>query len=75
MLEEATRGTERRFKASARLQSVLDPTLEKPLLRLHAASDVDWFWKAVQDVIQRLNDVQDAASHRCDSRLRWIWAT
>jgi DNA-binding CsgD family transcriptional regulator len=43
---------EQRFKASARLQSVLDPTLEKPLLRLHAATDVDSFWKAVQDVIE-----------------------
>src|SRR5947208_15928555 len=42
----------RRSKATTRLQSVLDPTLEKPLLHLHAAIDVDSFWKAVQDVIQ-----------------------
>jgi DNA-binding CsgD family transcriptional regulator len=41
-----------RFKASARPQSVFDLTLEKPLLRLHAATDVDSFWKAVQDVIE-----------------------
>ncbi len=26
-----------------------------------------------KSVIQRLNDVQDAASHRCDSRLRGRW--
>jgi hypothetical protein len=29
----------RRSKATTRLQSVLDPTLEKPLLHLHAAID------------------------------------
>ena len=33
------------------LQSTVDPTLEKPLLHLHAANDVDSFWNAVQDVI------------------------
>src|SRR5215472_3664150 len=43
---------EQRFKASARVQSILDPIWEKPLLRLHAATDVDSFWKAVQNVIQ-----------------------
>ena len=42
----------RRPKATTRLQSVLDPTLEKPLLHLHAAIDVDSFWKGVQDVIE-----------------------
>src|SRR5947199_10616276 len=42
----------RRSKATTRLQSVLDPTLDKPLLHLHAAIDVDSFWKAVQNVIQ-----------------------
>ena len=42
----------RRSKAISRLQSVLDPTLEKPLLHLHAAIDVDSFWKGVQDVIE-----------------------
>jgi len=42
----------RRSKAATRLQSVLDSTLEKPLLHLHAAIDVDSFWKAVQDVIE-----------------------
>src|SRR5215831_13657372 len=42
----------RRSKATIRLQSVLDPTLEKPLLHLHAAIDVDSFWKGVQDVIE-----------------------
>src|SRR5438132_11729417 len=41
----------RRSKVTTRLQSVLDPTLEKPLLHLHAAIDVDSFWKGVQDVI------------------------
>src|SRR5215472_16285588 len=43
---------EQRFKASARVQSILDPIWEKPLLRLHAATDVDSFWKAVQNVIE-----------------------
>ena len=43
---------EQRFKASARVQSIFDPIWEKPLLRLHAATDVDSFWKAVQNVIQ-----------------------
>src|SRR2546423_14952020 len=42
----------RRSKATTRLQSVLDATLERPLLNLHAAIDVDSFWKAVQNVIQ-----------------------
>jgi DNA-binding CsgD family transcriptional regulator len=34
------------------VQSIIGPTLEKPLLRLHAATDVDSFWRAVQNVIQ-----------------------
>src|SRR5438270_12118917 len=42
----------RRSKATTRLQSVLDPTLEKPLLHLHAAIDVDSFRKGAQNVIQ-----------------------
>src|SRR5204862_8001866 len=42
----------RRSKATTRRQSVLDPTLKKPLLHLHAAIDVDSFWKGVQDVIE-----------------------
>ncbi len=42
----------RRRKATSRVQSVIGPALEKPLLRLHAASDVDSFWRAVQNVIQ-----------------------
>ena len=41
----------RRSKATARPQSTIDPILEKPLLHLHAANDVDSFWNAVQDVI------------------------
>jgi hypothetical protein len=41
----------RRSKVSARLQSIIDPRLEKPLLHMHAANDVDSFWAAVQDVI------------------------
>ena len=41
----------RRSKATARPQSNIDPILEKPLLHLHAANDVDSFWNAVQDVI------------------------
>jgi len=42
---------ERRSKARARLQSILDIGLEKPLLHLHAAINVDSFWNAVQEVI------------------------
>jgi DNA-binding CsgD family transcriptional regulator len=42
----------RRSKVSARLQSIIDPRLEKPLLHLHAAINVDSFWNAVQDVME-----------------------
>ena len=42
----------RQRKATPRVQSIVDPRLEKPFLRLHAATDVDSFWKAVQNVIQ-----------------------
>src|SRR5437660_4450716 len=42
----------RRGKASMKRQSIVDPTLEKPLLRLHGATDIDSFWKAVQQVIE-----------------------
>lgn len=38
-------------KASAKRRSIVEPILEKPLLRLHGATDVDSFWKAVQQVI------------------------
>jgi DNA-binding CsgD family transcriptional regulator/PAS domain-containing protein len=41
----------RRSKETGGLQSITDPRLEKPLLHLHAAIDVDSFWNAVQDVI------------------------
>jgi DNA-binding CsgD family transcriptional regulator len=44
--------TKRQRKATPRVQSIVDPTLERPLLNLHAAIDVDSFWKAVQNVIQ-----------------------
>jgi DNA-binding CsgD family transcriptional regulator len=42
----------RRAKASAKRRSIVDPTLEKPLLHLHAATDIDSFWKAVRQVIE-----------------------
>ena len=42
----------RRSKPTIGLHSVTDPRLERPLLNLHAAIDVDSFWKAVQNVIQ-----------------------
>ena len=41
----------RRFKASIKRRSIVDPTLEKPLLYLHGATDIDSFWKAVQQVV------------------------
>ena len=44
--------TKRQRKATSRVQSIVDPALERPLLHLHAAIDVDSFWKAVQNVIQ-----------------------
>src|SRR3989442_7015260 len=48
----------RRSKASIKRRSIVDPTLEKPLLDLHAATDIDSFWKAVRQVI-------DAALPNC----------
>src|SRR6266568_2949631 len=42
----------RRFKASIKRRSIVDPTLEKPLLRLHAAMDIDSLWKAIQQTIE-----------------------
>lgn len=42
----------RRSKVSARLQSIIDPRLEKPLLHLHAAINVDSFWNAARDVME-----------------------
>src|SRR5438105_13102667 len=42
----------RRSKASTKRRSIVDSTLEKPLLNLHAATDIDSFWKAVQQVIE-----------------------
>ena len=42
----------RRSKASIKQRSIVDPMLEKPLLHLHAAIDIDSFWKAVQQAIE-----------------------
>ena len=42
----------RRSKASIKRRSIVDPTLEKPLLHLHGATDIDSFWTAVQQVIE-----------------------
>jgi DNA-binding CsgD family transcriptional regulator len=42
----------RRSKRTVKLKSIIDPTLEKPLLHLHAAIDVDSFWNAVREVIE-----------------------
>jgi DNA-binding CsgD family transcriptional regulator len=36
---------------TARVESIVDRRMERPLLHLHAASDVDSFWQSVQDVI------------------------
>jgi DNA-binding CsgD family transcriptional regulator len=41
----------RRSKASTKRRSIVDPILEKPLLHLHGATDIDSFWKAVQQVV------------------------
>ena len=42
----------RQAKASAKRRSIVEPILEKPLLHLHAATDIDSFWKAVRQVIE-----------------------
>jgi DNA-binding CsgD family transcriptional regulator len=41
----------RRSKATTKRRSIVDPILEKPLLHLHGATDIDSFWKAVQQVM------------------------
>jgi len=41
-----------RSKASVTRRSIVDPTLEKPLLHLHAAMDIDSLWKAIQQTIE-----------------------
>ena len=41
----------RRSKASTKRRSIVDPILEKPLLHLHGATDIDSFWKAIQQVV------------------------
>lgn len=41
-----------RPKAPIKRRSIVDPTLEKPLLHLHAAIDIDSFWKAVRQAIE-----------------------
>src|SRR4030088_446274 len=43
-----------RPKASAKGRPIVDPALEKPLLRLHAARDIDSLWKAIQQTIDAL---------------------
>jgi DNA-binding CsgD family transcriptional regulator len=40
-----------RSKASAKQRTIVDPALEKPLLHVHAAIDIDSFWKAIQQTI------------------------
>lgn len=42
----------RRSKASIKRRSIVDPTLEKPLLHLHGATDIDSFWKAVRQAVE-----------------------
>jgi DNA-binding CsgD family transcriptional regulator len=41
----------RRSQASTKRRSIVDPKLEKPLLHLHSAIDIDSFWKAIQQTI------------------------
>jgi hypothetical protein len=48
---ESKRRMKRPSKASIRQRSIVDPTLEKPLLHLHSAIDIDSFWKAIQQTI------------------------
>ncbi|HET9368426.1 MAG TPA: hypothetical protein VFO22_10170, partial [Candidatus Udaeobacter sp.] len=42
----------KRFPASMTRRSIVDVRLEKPLLHLHGAIDIDSFWKAVRQVIE-----------------------
>jgi DNA-binding CsgD family transcriptional regulator len=48
----------RRSRNPAKRQSIVEPILEKPLLRLHAAIHIDSFWKAIRETI-------DAALPNC----------
>jgi hypothetical protein len=38
-------------KTGRRREAVIDPSLEKTLLSLHAAMDVGSFWKAIQQLL------------------------
>src|SRR5438034_11054047 len=38
-------------RVGTKREPVIDPTLEKPLLSLHASMDVGSFWKAVQRLV------------------------
>jgi DNA-binding CsgD family transcriptional regulator len=38
-------------KTGSKLESVIDPALEKPLLSLHAAMNLGSFWKAIQQLL------------------------
>jgi DNA-binding CsgD family transcriptional regulator len=42
----------KRFPASMTRRSIVDVRLEKPLLHLHGAIDINSFWKAVRQVIE-----------------------
>src|SRR4029077_19589075 len=41
----------RTSRVGMKRQPVIDPSLEKTLLSLHAAMDVDSFWKAIQQLL------------------------
>lgn len=41
----------RTSRVSMKREAVIDPSLEKPLLSLHAAMDVGSFWKAIQQLL------------------------
>lgn len=43
--------SKRNPRAESGLEPVIDPALEKPLLNLHRAMDVNSFWRAVQQVL------------------------
>src|SRR5438034_3032046 len=51
--EDAARGRQmkRTSRVGMRREPVIDPSLEKTLLSLHAAMDVGSFWKAIQQLL------------------------
>ena len=59
----------RTSQASTKRRSIVDPRLEKPLLHLHSANDIDSFWKAIQQTIDAALPVDLTRKQRAASEL------